>query len=426
MASHTYLADASTAAMVPFQSFLERGVVFAGIMQPVVTLGLTLLIVARGYAALRSSSSTQALVDVFAKTGRVAICFGLAIYVGVHYQTLAGIVSDFQNFFATMFAVSIDGLVNYRWDNHQVVFQKLDLYISPYFDSLDKIYEHGTHSDNLSSPNARQQGLIVIISGFIQSSAVLMFAASIGLMLLYFKTALLICLMVAPMFIMAGAFQSTSRLFYSWLSTLISYTFAAGMAAIPVGIALNTLQDFGIAFATAVDQTGVGGEQGLDYIKTPLIALLSNGMLMFLALKIPPLAGKLVGGMIAPSSGAEAGQVFNAARGLANAGRGSNLNGGAGGHGATARGPDGRFIKNSPVAGSPAHQLSQTVDKGIHWINDARNTLLYTPRGAAKSPTQQAASRRPPQQTVAERRATSAASPTSQNPSSPRAGSASP
>lgn len=412
MADHTYLADAATAAMAPFQSFLERGVVFAGILQPVVVLGLTLLIMAKGFQALRNPSGTQALLDVASKTARVVMCFGLAVYVGVEYEQMAGIVSEFQNFFAKMFAVSVEGMDTYSWDNHLVVFKKLDLYVSPFFDSLEKVYRDGNHYNNLNTPNGRQEGLFVIISGFIQSSAVLLFAASIGLMLLYFKSALLICLMVAPLFIMAGAFQSSSRLFFSWLSTLISYVFAAGMAAIPVGIALNTLQDYGVAFAQAVDQTGVGGEQGLDYIKTPLIALLSNGMLMFLSLKIPPLAGKLVGGMIAPTSGTEAGQMFNSARGLANSGRSSNLNGGAGGKGSTARGADGRFIKNSAVAGSPAHDLSMALDRGINRVNDFKNTVLGTPRGTGKTASSQAkSSRRPPQQSVADRRATTGAKP---------------
>ena len=412
MAEHTYLANAASAAMVPFEAFLERGAVFAGILQPVIVLGLTLLIMVKGFQAVRSPSATQALMDVVGKTGRVVMCFGLAIYVGVEYERMAGIVSQFQNFFAAMFAISIEGMDTYTWDNPQVIYEKLDYYISPYFDALEKIYHHANSYDNLNTPNARQEGLFVIISGFIQSSGVLLFAASIGLMLLYFKAALLICLMVAPLFIMAGAFQATTRLFYSWLSTLMSYTFAAGMAAIPVGIALNTLQDFGISFALAVDQTGIGGAKGLDYIKTPLISLLSNGMLMFLSLKIPPLAGKLVGGMIAPASGAEAGQIFNSARGLANSGRSSNLNGGAGGVGSTARGANGQFIRNSPVAGSPVHQLSMALDRGINRLSDAKNVMLSTPRGMPKAPSpRSAASGRAPQQSVADRRASTANAP---------------
>jgi hypothetical protein len=415
MESHTYLANAASAALRPFEAFLEQGVVFALIMQPVVVLGLTLLIMAKGYQALRSPSATQALLDVVSKTGRVVLCSGLALYVGIEFERMAGIVSQFQNFFAAMFAVSSESKDIYTWDNPQVVYQKLDLYISPYFDALEKVYHHANSYDNLNTPNARQEGLFVIISGFIQSSAVLLFAASIGLMLLYFKAALLICLMVAPLFILAGAFQSTTRLFFSWLSTLISYTFAAGMAAIPVGIALNALQSFGIAFNLAVDQTGVGGSSGLDYIKTPLIALLTNGMLMFLSLKIPPLAGKLVGGMIAPTSGSDAGQIFNSARGLANAGRSSNLNGGAGGVGSTARGANGQFIRNSAVAGSPAHQLSMALDRGINHFSDAKNVVLSTPRGMPKTPsTKSAMSGRAPQQTVADRRALTAGSPPTQ------------
>ena len=417
METHTYMADAASAAMAPFESFLERGAVFAGILQPLVVIGLTILITLRGLQAMRSPSATQALVDVFSKTGRVVMCFGLAVYTGTHYSVMEGVVSEFQNFFAMMFAVSLEGFEGYHWSNNQIVFQKLDEYISPYFDGLQKIYEHGNNYNNLNSPNGRQEGLFVIVSGFIQSSAVLLFAASIGLMLLYFKAALLICLMVAPLFIMAASFQSTTRLFYSWLSTVISYTFAAGMAAIPVGIALDVLHDFGIAFAKAVDQTGVGGALGMDYIKTPLIALLTNGMLMFLALKIPPLAGKLVGGMIAPPSSGEAGQVFSGARGLLNSGRSSNLNGGAGGRGATARGANGQFIKNSAVAGSTAHQLSMAADRGINMVSDIKNAIFRTPRGMPKAASSQtSATRRAPQQTVAERRATAAATAANKTP----------
>lgn len=403
MVTYTHLQEAASAALVPFQSFLSRGSAFAGVLQPVVVLGLTLLIMSKGFQALRNPSGSQVLLDVFAKTGRVVLCFSFAIYVGVQYELLSHVVAGFQNFFAMMFATSVEGFEGYRWDNETLVFEKMDVFVSPYFDSLQKVFEEASHYNNTNAPNGRDQGWIVILSAFIQTSAVLMFAASIALMLLYFKAALLICLMTAPLFIIAGAFQATSKLFFSWLSTLISYTFAAGIAAIPVGVALNVLEDFGVAFSQAVAQTGVGGDQGLNYITTPLVALLTNGMLMFLSLRLPALAGKLVGGMISPVSGGEAGQVFSSARTALAGAKGSNLNGGAMGAGATARGPGGRFAKNSPVAGSPAHQLSMAADRGLYAVGAIKNEVLGSPRntsGKTGSP-----ARRAPQQSVAERRA---------------------
>lgn len=374
---YTLFTDAAAVALVPFNSFLTRGQQIAQDLQILVVLGLSIYIFYQGAVAMQGQNQKHPLLKVFSASVKVVACMGFASYLGYHYSVGESIVIEFQSFFAQLFSTSANtATAPYQWGNELYLFEQIDKACQPFYESLNTVAQHSLNYDNSSGSGDRTIGLITLISAYIQSITVLAFASSIGLMLLYFRVALLICLMLAPFFIICACFQITSRLFYSWLSTFISYIFTAGVAALPVGIAISQLEQFGPNFANAIEHIGAENASGLDFFVAPLTALVTNGMLIYLCMRIPALAGKLVGGMIqGPHTSDATGMLQSRVAGLFGS-RSSNLNGGNFGNGSTARGPSGRFISGSPKAGSPAHQISMGADRALNGLRDLKNSFL--------------------------------------------------
>lgn len=373
---YTLFADAAAVALLPFNDFLKKGQQIANDLQLLVVLSLTIFIFYQATLALQGQSQQHPLIKVFNTSAKVVICIGLANYLGFHYSVGETIVIEFQTFFAQLFNSDSSSTAFYKWGNELYLFEQIDKACQPFYESLHQVAVHSLNYDNNSGNGDRTIGLITLISAYIQSLTVLAFASSIGLMLLYFRVALLICLMLAPFFIVCAAFRVSSRLFYSWLSTFISYIFTAGIAALPVGIAITQLEQFGPNFSNAIDNIGAANASGLDFFVAPLTALVTNGMLIYLCMRIPSLAGKMVGGMIQGPHNSDASLMMSSKAAGLMANKGSNLNGGRYGNGSTARGASGRFISGSPKAGSPAHQLSIGADRALNGLRDLKNNTL--------------------------------------------------
>jgi TrbL/VirB6 plasmid conjugal transfer protein len=402
--------EAAATTLKPFEAMMTRGSFICMEVAPLVVAALSILISYRAFQAIMGRTSGAVLYDVMGRAMRVVACVGCANYLGSNYVELSGIVAEAQVYLAQLFTTNDAETAPYRWSDEKQLFVAIDTAVQPFLVKMHDVSDHALGKDNLDLQASSLMGLIALASATVSSASVLAFSASITLMLLYFRAALAVCILVAPLFIIFLGFQSTSRMFYSWLSTTVSYVFSAGIAAIPVGIALSQLQTFGVAFGNAVENIGVGGSKGLDLVVTPLLATLTMGMMGYLSLRLPPLAARLVGGMVSPPSPGEAMQAMGAARGMAPPLRGSNLNGGNHGAGSTARGANGRFISGSPVAGSPLHTASMAFDKGVNLLSDLKNQTLSAPR--ANQATRAKAtppSNRAPQQTVADRQRNNAA-----------------
>jgi hypothetical protein len=402
--------EAATTTLMPFEAMLTRGTLISLQVAPLVVAALSILISYRAFQAIMGRTSGAVLYDVLGRAMRVVACVGCANYLGSNYIELSGIVAESQVYLAQLFTTNDVETIPYRWADEKQLFMAIDTAIQPFLVKMHDVSDHALGKDNLDLQASSLMGLIALGSATVSSASVLAFSAAITLMLLYFRAALAICILVAPLFVIFLGFQSTSRMFYSWLSTTVSYIFSAGIAAIPVGIALTQLQTFGVAFGSAVENIGVGGSKGLDLVVTPLLATLTMGMMGYLSLRLPPLAARLVGGMVSPPSPGEAMQAIGTAKGMAPPLRGSNLNGGNHGTGSTARGANGRFISGSPVAGSPLHTASMAFDKGVNLLSDLKNQTIGSPR--AGQPTRAKAtppSNRAPQQTVADRQRANAA-----------------
>lgn len=403
---YTLFADAAAVALVPFNSFLSRGQQIAQDMQILIILGLSIYIFYQGALAMKGQNNQHPLVTVFGASAKVVFCVGFASYLGYHYAVGESIVIEFQSFFAQLFASNSSTPSVYQWGKELYLFEQIDKACQPFYESLSTVAQHSLNYDNNSGSGDRTMGLITLLSAYIQSITVLAFASSIGLMILYFRVALLMCLMLAPFFIICASFKTTNRLFYSWLSTFISYVFTAGIAALPVGIAISQLEQFGPNFANAINSIGAENASGLDFFVAPLTALVTNGMLIYLCMRIPALAGKLVGGMIqGPHTSDTSSMLQSRAAGLFGS-RGSNLYGGKLGNGSTARDSSGRFISGSPKAGSPAHQISMGADRALNGLRDLKNNLLAQapPIGSNKSSAKPFNSGRAKQETIQDRK----------------------
>lgn len=394
---YTPFSGAAEVALQPFLLLLNRGSAFASDLQPVIGLVLSCIIMWRAYQIILSKQPGNVIQDVAGKTAKVVVCIGLAGFAGSHYIYLDGVTVEYQTYFAQLLTTGADGVAPYTLGNEVDLFKTIDQSIQPFLTKLHDVSNHGLGKDNLDLQASSIMGLLVLGSATFSSSAALAFAASIGLMLLYFRVALIVCVFTAPLFIIFLAFPVTSRMFYSWLSTATSYTLAAGVAAIPVGIAIDQLKAMGIAFAHAVDNTGVGGEKGMDFLVAPLMAALSMSLLAYLSMRLPPLVGKLVGGMVAPPSMGEGQQLIRAPQAMA-----AQFNqAGKALAGQQPRGPNGQFIARSGQ--TPLQQLNQ----GTNWaISNAQRLTDQTVRALGGTPLSRgsSASNRAPQQSVADRR----------------------
>lgn len=399
---YTTFVDAATVVMAPFNAFALKGNSIATGLRPYVLLGLTIVIMAHSLRLMLSKSPGTVVMEVFARVGRVVLCFGCALYAGSHMIHFDGVIAELQFYLAELFSSESNLSNTYQWKQELTIFKAIDTAIEPFLAKMPDVAKLAMTQKKIASDTPDLLGVLMMTSATLSSSATLAFAASIALMVLYFRIALTVCLGLLPLFLIFLAFQTTSRMFHSWLATTISYLFSAGIAAIPVGIALTQLEKIGTAYAAAISNAGTGDAAGIDFITTPLLAMLTVGMMGYMAARIPPLVSRLVGGFVSGASMGEGGHMLGATR--QSMGMSMNtLGAGAGAAGqAMARNSKGQFLSRQQAA-SPMQAISDGLDRTAKSVLAAKNDWMaaYGVKTGATKTGQ--TNRRAPQQTIADR-----------------------
>ena len=97
-----------------------------------------------------------------------------------------------------------------------------------------------------------------------------------------------VLLATGPLFIAAFVFPATARFFDSWLTTVLKYVVTAALIMLAVGMGNGIFDDY-----TYKMQANAGL---MDYMKAAAYSIAASGLLAYFTLKIPALAGDMLGG----------------------------------------------------------------------------------------------------------------------------------
>lgn len=270
-----------------------------GWVVPLVVLGLTVNLMWHGFLVMKGEAGLHVL-DVFAKSIRAFLVVSLALAGGAYASNVMGFFIELRTSFVGLFSGAPAGMNSYA---------ALDVSVDKAVTAMNSQLPWVAANTNILIGNFT--GLIGLGSmGFMVGCLVIYsMISAVNLLLVDFSFAIIWA--VGPMAVAGFAFPATARFFDAWLGAVLKYTMTSIVISAVAGLGNSILEVYCSNIAQNADK-------GL-LLKAAFSALAASGILIILLVRVPSIAGDIVGGIgisLAASPGSAVGPLSAASQGM--------------------------------------------------------------------------------------------------------------
>lgn len=263
------------------------GTLTAAVLAPI-TIGVSILVMWHGISILRGAGGGHHALDVFVKCLRAFFVVAVALAAGAYAATVIGFFQELRTSLTGMFVTGAT-----------TSYSALDIAMQKMLDTWDPVWNWA--KDHINIWDADFSGVVAILCWGLMSACFWMFGAICAINLVLIDISLALMFALGPMFIACFAFQATARFTDAWLGAVLKYTLTAVVVAAITGLGVGILESYATRISAA--------SENLQFVVAALSALGSSIVLGVLALRIPALAGDMVGGIGISAFGASMGRM---------------------------------------------------------------------------------------------------------------------
>jgi type IV secretion system protein VirB6 len=314
MSTFSVFTTTGTFILAPFSSMALSAAAITSALKPIIIAGLTINIMWHGYETIRGKGGQNAFLDVFAMSLRVGLVWALGL---VAYTTnVPPLINEFIAWLSGLFGASGATNTSFNSGANLPALNALDASCQKALTSFEKIWDIATGTGSESGNPSHIQfnvttasdysGIMMILQGGLMFLAFGIYAVIAAFELLYIQIALLVFYIIGPVFIAAFAFKATERFFDAWLAGVMKYAMTSVVIAICIGLGNSILS----TYTTSIS----GNLTTMAFIQLGVASLLAAIMLVLLILRIPQLAGDIVGGIGIATAASTVRQAANAVK----------------------------------------------------------------------------------------------------------------
>ena len=283
-----------SAVLTPLTSAFDISAQLVGVVGPFISIGITLILIAKGYATMRGSMGGQPMLEVFNEIAKPVLVLNVALIGGAYTNNIVGSFADLRT--------SLSGLFGAQGINSYAALDDgVSSVLSAIFKALPGIFE------GISFIPANFTGVLEIVLLAAIGFFYLFYCIVAAINLMLIDASLSIVIGVGPLFVACMAFQATAKFFDSWLSSILKYTLTAVFVSAVIGVTNGIIKKLADDFAKNPDAG--------DYITLSLGFIATSLLLISLIVKSASIAADLVGGIALNIAGPR--EVANSMRQLA-------------------------------------------------------------------------------------------------------------
>lgn len=262
----------------PFSFLGSIAEALISMIMPIILATLTIRVMWFGYETMRGQVSQNVLLEVVFRNIKPMLVVGIGLTGGAYASNIVPMVDDIRTSLAALFTHTTAPTT------YAAIDQTMDKIMQTFYVMSDDAWENhvkfGVTETDLT-------GLWMIFCAGVMVIAFLLYCIIAVAQLLVIDIMMKIILAVGPLFIAAFAFTATARFFDSWLSTILKYTFTAVLIMLAIGVASGLIDNYANKMLA---NAGL-----MDYMKVAAYSIAAAGLLGYFTLKIPALAGDLLG-----------------------------------------------------------------------------------------------------------------------------------
>ncbi len=259
-----------------FLSSVSEGLI--SIIMPIILIALTIKVMWFGYETLRGQGGSNALMEAVFRNIRPMLVIGIGLTGGAYATNVVGLVEEIRTTLTSALTHTQPA------NSYAALDMSIDRVMQTFYAITDDAWENnisiGVMQNDLT-------GIPMIVTAAIMALALLLYAIVAVAQLLIIDVILQIVLAIGPIFIALFAFSSTSRFFDSWLSTILKYTLTASLIMLVISVANAILDNYASSLQSSASLMG--------YYNIAFYSIVAAALLVYFTLKIPSLAGDILG-----------------------------------------------------------------------------------------------------------------------------------
>lgn len=288
----------------PFSFLTQIAQVLVAMVMPIIGAVLVIKVMIYGYEVLRGQVSQNVLMEVAFRNIRPMLVISIALAGGAYAANIVPMVEELRTTLTSLFTQT------HVANSYAALDLSMDRALQSFQYMTDDAWENNV---KIGLNELDLTGFFIIACAVLMLVSLLLYSVVAAAQLLVIDVMLKVLLAIGPLFIAAFVFQSTARFFDSWLATVLKYIVTAALIMLVVGVGNGIFDHY-----TSLLQAGTSTSDGMGAPKAAFYSLAASGLLIYFTLKIPSLAGDMLGGagisIFSPSAvAAPAGSAVNKA-----------------------------------------------------------------------------------------------------------------
>lgn len=262
----------------PFSFLGSIAEALISMIMPIILAVLTIRVVWYGYEVMRGQVNQNVLLELVFRNIKPMLIVGLGLAGGAYASNIIPLVDEIRTSLAALFTHTTAPTT------YAAIDQTMDKVMQTFYIMSDDAWENHV---KFGVTETDMTGLWMIFCAGLMVFAMLVYCIIAVAQLIVIDIMLKIILAIGPLFIAAFAFTATARFFDSWLSTVLKYTFTAVLIMLAIAVASGLIDNYA---SKMLANAGF-----MDYMKVAAYSIAASGLLAYFTLKIPALAGDLLG-----------------------------------------------------------------------------------------------------------------------------------
>ncbi len=247
-------------------------------IMPIIVITLTIRVMWYGFETMRGQGGHNVLMEVFFKNVKPILVVSIGLTGGAYASNILPIIEELRTTLTSLFTHTSAA------NSYAILDSSMEKAIETFTTMTNDAWENHML---IGVTNVDLTGVFMIFCACVMFFALLLYTIVAAGQLLVIDVMFIVLFALGPIFIACFAFNATSRFFDSWLSTVLKYVFTAALIMLVVGVG-NGIFD---SFVTKMhDSAGF-----MDFIKAAAYSLASSCLLIYFTLKVPSLAGDMIG-----------------------------------------------------------------------------------------------------------------------------------
>lgn len=263
----------------PFSFLTQIAQALVSMVMPIIGSILVIKVMIYGYEVLRGQVSQNVLLEVVFRNIRPMLVISIALAGGAYAANIVPIIEELRTTLTSLFAQA------HAANSYAALDLSMDKAMQTFYAMTDDAWESHIR---VGLGEIDLTGFMMIACACVMIVSLLLYSIIAAAQLLVIDVMLQVLLAIGPLFIAAFVFPATARFFDSWLATVLKYIITAALIMLVVGIGNGIFDRY-----TTIMQSN---QTGMSFYSIALYSLAASALLIYFALKIPDLAGDMLGG----------------------------------------------------------------------------------------------------------------------------------